>query len=187
MKKLDSFVFPALIIVGAALLRLVPHAPNFAPIGAMALFGGAYLPKRWALVLPLAAMFLSDIFIGFDGVDGRAAVYGSFLLIGLLGIWLGNHKSAANIIGASLAGSLLFFLITNFTVLYTESLYPRTWAGLLESYTMALPFFRYTVLGDVFYTAVFFGGFELAVRMVKKPAIIGVEGGKRKDLLSRDK
>jgi hypothetical protein len=161
VKKFNNLIFPALIIAAAAAMRVVPHLPNFAPITAMALFGGVYLPKRWAIILPLAAMFLSDIFIGFESIDGRAVVYGSFILVGLVGIWLKEHKNLPNIVGASLASSLVFYLITNFGVLYTENLYPRTVEGLIHSYYMALPFFRYTVAGDLFYTAVFFGSFEL--------------------------
>src|SRR5690242_18347339 len=140
MKKIESFILPTIIILAAAAMRLIPHMPNFAPITAMALFGGTYLSKRWALVLPLAAMVVSDIFIGFESLDGRLVVYGSFVLVALIGMWLRNHKSLPNIIGASLVSSLVFYLITNFGVLYTENLYPRTIAGLLQSYYMALPF-----------------------------------------------
>jgi len=167
-KFLEKISSPVLFILIAAILRLAPHAPNFAPIGAMALFGGTYLGKKWAIILPLAAMFLSDLFIGFDGVDGRLAVYGSFLLVGLIGMWLKNHKSIQNVIGASIISSTVFFLVTNFTVLYTESLYPKTLAGLMESYTMALPFFRNSLVGDLFYVGVFFGGYELVQVLVKQ-------------------
>lgn len=167
-KFFEKISNPVIFILIAALLRLIPHLPNFAPIGAMGLFGGAYLGKRYALIFPILALFLSDLVIGFDGIDGRAAVYISFLLIGLVGLWLRNHKSPTVILGATLFSSVLFFLITNFTVLYTESLYPKTLAGLIESYTMALPFFRNTILGDLFYSGAFFGGFEIVRVFVKR-------------------
>ncbi|MDP2671689.1 MAG: hypothetical protein Q8P13_04515 [bacterium] len=166
MKNINSLILPVLIIVLAASLRILPHPANFAPIGAMALFGGVYLDRRLALVLPLSAMIVSDIFIGFDGFDSRLVIYGSFLLIGAIGFWLRNHKSAVNVLGASLLSSVLFFLITNFGVLYTESLYPKTLEGLFQSYLMGIPFFRNTVLGDLFYTGAFFGGFELVKSLV---------------------
>lgn len=169
-KIFEKIQNPLIFVFLAAILRLVPHAPNFAPIGAMALFGGAYLGRRYAIALPLAALFLSDIFIGFDGIDGRAAIYGSFILIGFIGMWLKNHKTFTNVLAASLVSSILFFLITNFTILYTESLYPKTFQGLMESYVMALPFFRNTLLGDLFYTGVFFGGYELVKAVATRKA-----------------
>jgi len=148
-------------ILFGALLRVIPHAANFAPIGAVALFGGVYLNKRYALILPLAAMFISDIFIGFDSLQSRLMVYGSFMLIGLLGLAIRNHKNIFTVVGASLAGSTLFFLITNCVLFYSTKMYPHTLAGQIASYTNALPFFRATLLGDLFYVAVLFGAYEL--------------------------
>ncbi len=163
---LNKLINPSMVIVLAALARLVPHMPNFAPIGAMALFGGAYMNKKWAIILPLSAMFVSDIFIGFDSIPSRIAVYGSFILIGFVGLWLKNHKSFGNIICASLASSIIFFLITNFEV-WAAGAYSRDISGLWQSYLMGIPFFRGTLFGDLFYTGVFFGGYELALRFVK--------------------
>ena len=148
-----------LILLGAV-LRAVPHPANFAPIGAMALFGGAYLNKKFALVLPLAAMVISDLFIGFDSWAGRLTVYGSFFLMGLIGLWVRNHKNIGTIIGGSILGSILFYIITNLVFLYDPTMYPHTLEGQMSSYINALPFFRNTLLGDLFYTAVFFGSHE---------------------------
>src|SRR3990167_4540221 len=100
-----------LIFLGA-FLRVLPHPANFAPIAAVALFGGAYLPKKYALVLPLLAMVVSDFFLGFDSWTSRLSVYGSFLLIGLVGLWIRRHKNVWTVIGSSLLGSVLFYLIT---------------------------------------------------------------------------
>lgn len=173
-RNLEKLVNPALFVVGAALLRLVPHLPNFAPIGAMALFGGTYMNKKWAIALPLAAMFASDIFIGFDGWTSRLTVYGSFAAIGLIGIWLRKHKSPVNMVAATLASSLLFFVVTNFGVWAFGTIYPKTIDGLLACFAAALPFFRNTVLGDAFYVTTLFGGYELAYHLVKnkKPAVV---------------
>ena len=92
-----------------AVMRFLPHAPNFAPIGAMALFGGAKLNKKYALILPLAAMIVSDYFIGFYSWQIMASVYGSFLIYGLLGLWARKNGGWLKIGGATLAGSILFF------------------------------------------------------------------------------
>jgi len=148
-----------LIIFGAA-LRFLPHAPNFAPITAIAIFGGAYLSRRSAFVLPLAAMLVSDYFIGFYNPAVMASVYLSFAVSGLLGVWLRTRKNVANALGVTLFASIQFYALTNFAVWAFGTLYPKTAAGLLSSYINALPFFRNTLLGDVFYVGVLFGIYE---------------------------
>lgn len=156
-----QIVLPILVIIFfAVMLRLVPHPANVAPIAAMALFGGAYLNKKYALIVPLAALFISDLFLGFH--PSMPLVYTSFLLTGLLGLWLAKHRTATNVIGASLLSSTIFFLLTNFNYWYAMPLYPKTFAGVLESYIAALPFFRNTVVGDLLYVGLFFGSYEMA-------------------------
>jgi hypothetical protein len=151
----------AVIFVAVAVaLRIVPHLPNFTPIAAMALFGGAHFRRPlWAVVLPLLTMFCSDLVIGFHSL--MPAVYASFVLVALIGLALKKHKSPLAITSAALSGSVLFFMITNFAfwlqggaggVTYTKDL-----TGLIECYTAAVPFFRYEALGDLFYTATMFG------------------------------
>jgi hypothetical protein len=149
-------------ILAAALSRLLPHPANFTPIAAMALAGGVYFNKRIAFVIPLAALLISDLFIGFHNTI--FFVYGSFVLIGFLGLWLQTHKKPLPILGATLLSSILFFVITNFGVWVTGGgwFYPRTWQGLIECYALALPFFRNTVAGDLLYTGVLFGLFEFS-------------------------
>lgn len=166
---MNKLISPFLIILFAVLLRVVPHVPNFTPIAAMALFGGTYLNKKYALVVPIAAMLLSDMVIGFHGT--MIFVYGSFLLAGLIGIWLRRNKNLRNIVIATFASSLLFFIITNFGVWLEGRLYANSLSGLIESYTLAIPFFRNTILGDFSYVALFFGSYELAIKFFKKPAI----------------
>jgi hypothetical protein len=152
---------PYVFILSAALLRLVPHPWNFVPVAAMAMFGGAYLNKKWAVVLPLVAMIVSDFYIGFDSAESRLAVYGCFVVSSLIGLYIRNHKNFATIVGGSILGSLIFFLVTNFVWLHSTSLYPHSVEGLIASYTNALPFFKNTLLGDLFYTGVLFGSYEL--------------------------
>jgi len=157
-----------LFVAGAAALRLLPHPPNFAPIAAIALFGGVYLSRKFALGIPILAMLVSDIFIGFYKPVVMASVYGSFVLCGLIGLWLKKHKKAGTIIGSSLLCSVLFFIITNFAVWAFTPWYTKTLAGLVQCYALALPFFRNTLLGDIFYVGVFFGAYELVRIWISK-------------------
>ena len=149
------------MVLAAAMLRLVPHYPNFTPIAAMALFGGAYFSnKKSAFIVPFAAMFLSDLIIGFHST--MWAVYLSFMLIVFIGFSLKEKKKISNIFVASISSSVLFFVITNFAVWATGTMYPMNFTGLVESYIAAVPFFHYTLLGDLFYVGIFFGAFEIA-------------------------
>lgn len=168
------FIISAVLIRVLSHFDVIPHIPNFAPIAAMALFGGVYfINKRYAILIPLAAMLVADIFIGFYSPWIMASVYGSFLLIGLLGLWLKDHKTLPNIIGASLIGSVAFFLLTNFAVwAVPHSLYPHTLQGLLQSYMMGLPFFRNTLMGDLFYTGAMFGLMEIVLLVINKKIAI---------------
>lgn len=163
---LEKLINPLIFIVGAAALRLAPHMPNFTPIAAMALFGGVYLNRKYALLVPTIAMLVSDIFIGFYSPIVMISVYGSLALTGLIGLLLAKRKSPTNVILAAAGSSILFFLITNFAVWFAW--YPKNIEGLATCYTLAIPFFRNTLLGDLFYIGVFFGGYELALRVVKK-------------------
>lgn len=145
-----------LIVIGAV-LRVLPHAPNFAPVGAIALFGGAMLSRRLALTVPVAAMLASDLFIGFYEPAVMVSVYASFLLTVLLGRWVGRYVSPLRVVSGALAGSVLFFLITNGAVWTFGHGYPPTAIGLLQSYVNGLPFFRNTLLSDLLYSSAFFG------------------------------
>ncbi len=153
------------IVLAAAAMRLLPHPPNVAPIAAIALFGGAHFAsKRAALAVPLLAMWLSDVFLGF-GVDRvMPFVYGSFALIVVLGRLIRDRRSPLAVGGAALTGSVLFFVITNFGVWLSGDLYPRTAEGLVACYVAAIPFFQNTLTGNLFYAGVLFGGFGLAER-----------------------
>lgn len=163
-----NLITAILIILFAALSRVIPHPANFAPIAAIALFSGAYLNKRYAFIIPVAAMLLSDLIIGFH--SGMIWVYGSFVLITLMGLWLKNNKKLLTITGTTLVSSVLFFIITNFGV-WAGGMYGYTFNGLAECYTMAIPFFRNSVAGDLFYVAIMFGLYELAARYVFKTSL----------------
>ena len=142
-------------------MRLLPHPPNFAPIAAIALFGGLYLSRKTALILPLAALVISDMFIGSYQLTLMFFVYGSFLLTVFLGFWLKKHKKWYTIGGSAVLSAVLFFVLTNFAVWAFSPWYAKTFAGLIQCFAMALPFFRNTLVGNLFYTGVFVGAYEL--------------------------
>lgn len=150
-------LFTVLFTLVSILGRFVVHLPNFTPIGALALFAGFYLPRRYALALPLLAMFVSDMFIGFYNPMIMLAVYGSFGVAVLIGGAIKNHQNIFAIGGATLGSSLLFFIATNFAVWAFSNYYAHTVTGLLYCFTLALPFFKYSLSGDMFWASIFFG------------------------------
>ncbi len=154
-----------LIIILAALARVVPHPPNFAPIAGIALFSGANYKKGSAFIVPLAAMLLADLFLGFHAV--MPYVYFSFFIIVLLGKTLKNFKFQ-QLVGVSLLASILFFLITNFGVWATSGMYVKNVNGLVNAYLMGLPFLRNTLLGDLFYSFSLFYGYKYFILIYKK-------------------
>jgi hypothetical protein len=153
----------ALIILGI-MTRFLPHAPNFNPVIAIALFGGYYLNKKYAVLVPLLLMVLSDIFLGMHNTV--FFTWGSVVLISVLGISQKKNKSVLNITGASLISAVLFFLITNFGV-WLAGWYSYSLKGLIDCFVMAIPFFRATLLSTLVYTAVLFGTYELIAKRVK--------------------
>lgn len=159
-----TFFVGVLLILAAALIRILPHPMNVTPLAAMALAGGVYLDRRFALLVPILAMIISDAIIGFHTTI--PFVYGAFILIGIIGLWLRSHKSFGYIFGGTIASSALFFVVTNFGVWLTGGgwYYPRSLAGLIECYVMAIPFLRNTLLGDLFCVGVLFGAFEVSRR-----------------------
>ncbi len=161
--KNTRYLILAGMVLAAAAVRLLPHPWNFTPIGAMALFGGAqFASKRAAFLLPLAALFLSDLVLGFHRL--MPFVYGCFALTVCLGFWVHHQRRAGRIIIASVTSAVVFFLVTNFSVWACFDTYPKTATGLLECYVAGLPFLRNGLLGDLFYAGVLFGGLALAER-----------------------
>jgi len=151
----------SLVALGA-IARLLPHPPNFAPVGALSLYSGARLRLWQAYLIPLAILALTDAILamifGFRAFTALTPfVYASFLI----NVWIGRHlretERAWRIGGAALVGSLQFFVITNFAVWATSHLYPRTLAGLGECYLLAIPFFGWTLAGDIAYVTLLFG------------------------------
>jgi len=173
MEKITpKFWILTLMVFAAAFVRLIPHPPNFAPIAAMALFGGAYFNKKWAaFIVPIAAMFITDLFLGFH--ETMWAVYLSFVLIVVIGMLMLKEKKVSNIFFASVISSVSFFIITNFGIWLSTPYYEKTGTGLAACFTAAIPFFHQTLLGDLFFVAIMFGLFEII--KVKIPSLAKVK------------
>lgn len=160
------------MILAAAMWRLMPHPMNFGPVMAMALFSGASIPRRaWAYAAPLGAMLLSDIVLYSQTYSdylftASIPVYFSIALIVGLGFWLQGRRNVLNIAAGTLAGSVLFFLITNFSAWLWDPTYSKDLGGLMWSYIAGIPFFRNQLAGDICFSVVLFGGFALAQRYV---------------------
>jgi hypothetical protein len=151
-----------LFILVAAIIRLFPHMPNVTPITAMALFSGVYFTnKKYAFIVPILAMLISDLFIGFSTIS--IFVYLAFILVGFIGV-----KSKKISISTVLISSICFFVITNFGVWLIG--YPKTLAGLMECYTLAIPFFRNSLIGDVLFSAIMYFSFEFVSKKYLKIA-----------------
>jgi len=160
LKKITpNFLLVTSLIFIAAFIRLIPHPPNFTPIAAIALFGGAYFSRKvFAFIVPISAMFLTDAIIGFHSLGWL--VYLSFALIVAFGIFLLRKVSVKNVIIAAILSSTSFFLITNFGVWFGSSFYPQNLSGLIECYIAAIPFFSNNILGDLVYSGLIFGIYE---------------------------
>jgi hypothetical protein len=154
--KTSIFIAVSFIIVGIV-GRLFPHVPNITPITAIALFSTTYLSLRYSVAIFVITMLVADIFIGFYQWQVMFAVYGCFLLTACIGLVVRRWRTLGTLVVGTVSSSVLFFLITNWAVWQFSPMYPHTPQGLLESYTMAIPFFRNMLAGDLFYTGLFFG------------------------------
>ena len=164
------FIIVFSVILVAALLRLLPHWPNFTPIAAMALFAGTYFDKKqYAFAIPIAAMFLSDLIIGLH--SNMPAVYLSFAITVVIGMAIRKKVNVGSVILASFSSTVIFFLITNFSAWIASPYYPQTATGLAECYVAGLLFFRDSangisflmndLLGTTIFSIVFYGAFYL--------------------------
>ena len=150
-----------LVIFVISLTRIFPHPPNFTPILALALFGGAYLPnKKTAFLIPISAMFLSDLILGFH--SQIYAVYGCILILSFLGRTIQSKISILNLTITGISGSLIFFIVTNFSVWLGDNLYPLTLNGLIQCYVMAIPFFHNTLISTFIFLAILFTSYSFA-------------------------
>jgi hypothetical protein len=150
------------LVVLCLVMRLLPHVSNFSPVAAAALFAGMTLNRQWlAIAVPLAAMLIGDIFLESYGWKMMAVVYGALALPAAIGIFARKARVAYVAIGGALAASLIFYVTTNFAVWALSTLYTPDFNGLLECYVAALPFLKYTIAGDLFWSVALFGGAAL--------------------------
>ena len=160
------------LILLAVAGRLIPHPDNFTPIMAVALFAGATLSPRIAYVVPLAALMVSDLVLGFPLDSMALVVYGCLFASVAIGHWLAKRRTWTRTGFAAVAGSLVFYLVTNFAGwLQPHSLYAHTVDGLLQGYVMAIPFFRNSLAGDLFWTALLFGLYEVGYSWLKSSRV----------------
>mgnify|MGYP000853275952 CR=1 FL=1 len=155
----------AALILLAALSRLLPHPPNFTPVEAIGLFAGAYLAdRRLAFVIPLVAMALADLVLGLH--SGMPVIYALIAFNVWLGLRLGPNPGAGRVAGFGLAAASVFFVVSNFSVwaMGAGHFYSHDLAGLIACYTLALPFFGYSLLGMAVYSTLLFGGMALVRR-----------------------
>ena len=157
------FIVLALVAFGV-IMRLVPHPVNLAPVGAIALFAGAVLPRKLAWWLPLGILVISDLIIG--PYSSMLFTWPAFLLVTLFGMTLRDTSNWLRVPFGALGASVIFFIVSNFGTWLQGGMYEHTWAGLMLCYEMALPFFRNTFVGDLAYSVLLFGVYALAVRWV---------------------
>jgi hypothetical protein len=157
--------------------RLAPHAPNFTPIAASAVFAGMIFRNRaLALAVPLSAMLLSDAFLGSYDWRIMSVVYASLALPALLGMWGREFRATIVLAPVVLSSSLIFFATTNFAVWAFSGMYPKDLDGLIHCYIAALPFLQNTVTGDIFWTAILFGVWWVAKLLLPTAQVRGCAG-----------
>lgn len=164
-----------LIIIGAVFFRLaLPLMPNFSPLGATCLLGAAHFDKKWkAFLVPIAATWLSDIFvINVIYADhypeftllysGFYWQYASYALIVLFGRFLyAKNISAIKIAVGGVGAGLIFFIVSNFGVWASGSTYSPDLGGLINCYVAGIPFYKGSLLGNLFYSVLLFGTYYL--------------------------
>lgn len=165
MSKKTSFLISSLLILVGISGRLLPHPWNVTPITAIALFSTTYLSLRYSFVIFLVTMIITDFFLGFYQWQIMLSVYSSFMLAGVIGLFVRKHRSAGPILVGTLASTAIFFLVTNWAVWQFSSMYAHTFTGLLESYAMAIPFLKNSLAGDLFYAGLFFGTVSLCGKL----------------------
>lgn len=153
-------------IILCVFMRFVPHLANYSPVLAMALFSGyVFSNKKYAFAVPLVALFLSDLILGF--YDGISFVYLGYIFSITLGVFMKSDRPGVLALNA-LASSVGFFIFSNFGVWLFTNLYTKTWVGLMDCFVMALPFFRGTLISTFVSTAVLFGFYNFLMRFYKR-------------------
>ena len=150
------------ILVFLAFSRLIPHPPNFTPLGAMALLAGVYFKDlKVALFIPIVAMLISDALLGFH--SSMMYVYGAVIFITLGSYLLIKHCTLLSITLGAITSAVIFFIVTNFGAWLSHDMYPHTLAGLQQAYLAGVPFFRNTLVSNLLFTAIGFYAAQLTI------------------------
>jgi hypothetical protein len=162
-----STIVPNLLL-GAGLIgldvfaRVVSHALHFTPLAASALFAAAMFRVRLlSLAVPLIAVAVSDSVLGFYDWRQMSVVYAATVLPAAMALYVGRLQSPLVLFSLAVSSSVVFFLATNFAVWAFDIMYTHDFAGLATCYVAALPFFKNTLAGDLFWTCLLFGGYRL--------------------------
>ena len=153
-----------LLAIGV-LSRLIIHVDNFTPVIALALFGGVYLKKKQAILLPFLLFAVTDIILGFH--QTMLFTWGSVALIVIIGLAVRKNKNWATVLGGGLTSAVLFYIVTNFGVWMMTEMYPLRLTGLAECYVAAIPYFRSSLLSTLIYGFIFFGAYEIMAAQVR--------------------
>lgn len=167
-----ALVIATVLIVFAVLSRFVPHPVNFAPIGALGLYAGVFFIDRRYWLIPLAALLISDVFIGFYDWISMLFVYMGFACSAFIGRLLIKQLKLFNISAAAFVSATVFFVLSNFGTWLSGTLYPLTGEGLIACFIAAIPFYGNTLAGDLFYTAVLFGLHIFSVKLLSKKPVL---------------
>jgi len=155
----------ALLASAAFAMRLLPHPPNITPMGGLFLVAGSGGIGLGGSVLPFGALLLSDVILGFHAT--MPYVYGSYLAVFILGMFLQRSSRLLSVGILSLISSVLFFAVTNFGSWMTSGMYPHTLDGLKTAYVLGLPFFRNSLIGDLIYSLLFFRSYRFVAPFAK--------------------
>ena len=175
MKKLNLQTgVLSIIILLAAVTRIMPHPPNFSPMAAIGLFGAAHFAKKWqAFFIPLIGIWISDLVINNYVYSSSSSnfvwfysgfywQYISYILIIFAGLFIFNRGiSLTKMFGGMISSSGIFFLVSNFGVWAGGTMYPKNFGGLITCYAAGVPFIHNTIISDVLFTTVLFGTYYL--------------------------
>jgi hypothetical protein len=175
-------LFAALVVAGVGLRFYFQDLPNFAPVAALALFAGFFFQSRWlAALAPLSVMGITDYFIGGYQPLLMLTVYGLLTVPVLMRDWLRRRwatwltartatRSVVALLCCSLTASIVFFVVTNFVTWQVTPWYPRSLSGVWQCYLSAIPFFRYTLAGDLCFAGLLFGGYAVWQLLAERAA-----------------
>jgi len=158
MLNKNNLLITIFILIGVC-TRIIPHPPNFTAVGAVALFGGAcFIDKKLSFLIPISIMLISDLILGYSVT---ISVYIGFIIMVLLGFRLSKQRTIPRIINTSIMASFIFFIITNLSVFLTSTLYSKNIIGLIECYTLAIPFFMNSLIANILYSVLIFYTFSI--------------------------